>query len=405
MPWSPDATVTIGGTDYTAAALEGATLTLGRSDVYSQPSAGYATVTVLTTAGSAIQPAIGVPLTIDLDDSAGSPVRLFTGTVQSYSSATSSRGTVDVIITTVTAVGPLALMARRLVTATRALETDGDRIAWAIEQGLGITWETWTPATDTWADVDPTLTWGAVPPDLTEIDAGIYDVAALTDGSEQPAYTIAAEASGSGQGVLYETRDGVVGWANADRRILNAATPLELDPGEVSAEATVRSDAADLANQVAVTYAGGEVTADETVSIGVYGRYAANIQTTLADVNAATDVAALYLERHAYPAEALSDLFLRLDTGNVADALVDNLLEIEVNDAITLTSLPAGLGTPQLNVFVEGVRWTLGRRTSLGLVVSPAFLSVGPSRWSTVAADLAWSEVPPTLAWSDARSL
>lgn len=405
MPWTPDATVTIGTTNYTAAALEGATVTMGRADTYSQPSAGYATVTVLTTAGVALQPALGDPLIVELDDSAGSPVRLFTGTVQAWQSDTSARGTTDVVQTTVTAVGPLSRLSRRIVESTRSAETDGDRIAWAIEEGLGVTWETWTPATDTWDDVDPALTWGALPPDLTDVDAGLYQVAALTGGGETNAYVVAAEASGSGQGVLYETRDGAIGWANADRRALNAASPLELDPTELSAEATVTSDAANLANQIALTYASGEVTADETVSIGVYGRYAATISTTLADVSAATDVAALYLERHAFPSESLRDVFLRLDTGNVTDTIVDQLLEVEVNDALTLTSLPAGLGSPQLTVFVEGVRWTLGRRTGLGLTVSPAFLSIGPSRWSTVAPDLAWTDAPPTLTWSDARSL
>jgi len=405
MPWTPDATVTIGGTDYSGAALEGATVTRGRSDVYSQPSAGYATVVVLTTTGQALQPDLGVELTVDLDDSAGTPVRLFTGTVQSWSSTPSPGGETDVIATTVTAVGPLAKMARRTVAATRAEETDGARVAWAIEQGLGVLWETWTPATDTWADVDPALTWGGVPPELDDIDTGIYDVAALTSGDQASTYTIAAEAAGSGQGILYETAGGVVGFANEARRATNAATPLELDSGEVGIDVSVRSDAANLANHVTVVYASGEVTGDENVSVGIYGRYSAVIQTTLADVSAATNVAARYLERHAYPAQALDVLTLRLDTGNLADALIDDVLELETNDALEVTTLPAGLGDPQLVVIVEGVRWNLGRRTEVVLNVSPVFLSVGPSLWGTVAATLAWAEVPTTLTWEDARSL
>lgn len=405
MPWAPSATVTIAGSDVTAAVLEGATLFRGRSETYAQASAGYATVSLLTTVGAALQPAIGATLTVDLDDSAGSPVRLFTGTVQQYASTTASRGDSAVVETTVTAVGPLSTAFRRTTDAARAAELDGARIAWALTEALATTWEGWTPATGTWADVDASTTWAALPPDLGEVDSGVYSIAAFSSGTSRSAYAIAAEASGSGQGVIYETAGGAVGWANADRRATLIATGVELDQDEVAATVRSSSSAADLMNVIALAYDGGTVNAEDAGSIAVYGRYAGDVTTTLEDASAASDVATLYLERHAYPTDALYEIELGLETGSVPDAVVDELLDVNTNTAVILTDLPSGFGATTRTVFVEGVRWTLGRRTSLLLTVSPAFLSIGDVRWSGVTPTLAWSAVPSTLAWQDARSL
>ncbi len=45
--WTPDWTLTVGGVSYTNLTLADVTITSGRTDIYSQATAGYASFTIL----------------------------------------------------------------------------------------------------------------------------------------------------------------------------------------------------------------------------------------------------------------------------------------------------------------------------------------------------------------------
>ena len=80
--WTPEWKVTLnGGLDYTDLTLTNLTITSGRTDIYSQPSAGYCSVTIVNTDGSSIPLDINDDVLIQVKDSSGSFVNLFGGTI------------------------------------------------------------------------------------------------------------------------------------------------------------------------------------------------------------------------------------------------------------------------------------------------------------------------------------
>jgi hypothetical protein len=409
MTWSPNATVTIDGTDYTGETLERLTITRGRSDVYQAAPAGYARIQLIDLDGTGLPIDITQTLTITVEDTAAVDMTVFTGYITDISADIwdAGIGGTPKAVYSIIAVGPLARLSRRTVLAAgRPAETDADRVEAAIAAGLAISWEEFAGS---WTDIDPTATWDTIDPgfDPDLIDPGIFDLAALpaADGGYS-ALEVAEQASSSGDGYLYETLDGFVGWANADSR--NTATSYLDIPHDVIQAGGLRtaSSVSDIANRATVEYAGGAETSQDSNSIITYTLYAKRIQTILADASNASDRADQYVERHAYPAINLDSFTVRLDTIDSNDPLIDGLLEVTQNTPVNLTGLPATLGYTQIPGFVEGTTLALDRfRAELRLTVSDASLSLGSIRWSAVPQSLTWDDLPATLTWEDARSL
>jgi hypothetical protein len=409
MPWSPNATVTIGGADYTDETIGSVSITRGRDTVYSDPPAGYARIQLLDYAGTGLPVDIAETLEVTVEDTAAAAVTVFSGYVTDISADIYDAGLTGspAATYTIVAVGPLARLSRRTVLAAgRPAETDSDRVTAAIESGLAITWEEY-PAI-AWQDVDIATTWETVDPgyDPDLIDTAVFDLSALApaDGGYS-ALEVATVASNSGDGLLYETLDGFIGWDNADAR--GQVTSYLDIPASVIVAGGLRSSSSvsDLANRVTVDYDGGAETAQDSQSIIDYTLYERRISTTLANATNAGDRAETFVERHAYPAINLDSFTVRLDT--LADnALIDELIEVRSGTAVNLTGLPATLGYTQVPGFVEGTTLTFDRyRAELRLAVSDATLSFGSIRWSAVPQSLAWEDVSATLTWEDARSL
>jgi hypothetical protein len=404
--WTPVTTVTIGTVDYTGDTVGTVSIQRGRDNVYADPSAGFATVQLIDKTGTGITVDPGTTLTVDLDDSAGAPVRLFTGSVTDITKGLYDAGLAGTpaALVTLQAVGPLAKLSRRQVLAAgRSAETDGQRIAAALEAGLGATWEE-LPYT-AWEDIPADLTWvtfsGNYDPDL--VDAGLFDLIALDpqDGGYS-ALSVALDASRSGQGVLYETADGLVGWENADDRA--TATDFYDIPADLTLAAalTTSTSLADITNQVEVTYDGGAVTDSDTDSIPIYGRWERRIDTLLVNQTNAEQYAADYIRRHAFPAINLKQVSIRLD--GLDDITADELLDLDLNAPVNLEDVPATFGLPFLPGFIEGLGWRIDPfRAEATLLISDANLSTGDLRWSQIGSNLTWEDLPTTLTWQDWR--
>ena len=410
MSWTPDATVTLDGVDYTGETIDQVTITRGRDTVYQPAPAGYARVKLIDFAGTGLPIDITQTLEVTVKDTLGLDVTVFSGYVTDVDAEIYDPGIggTPAAVYSLYAVGPLARLSRRIVLAAgRPAETDGQRIAAAVAAGLAITWEEYP--SDAWQDVPADVTWATVDPgfDPALIEPGIFDVIALP--AEDGGYTaleVAEQASASGDGYLYETLDGFVGWANADSR--GTVTDYLDIPHDVIQSLGLRTNASvsDLANRVTVNYDGGAETSQDSESIQTYTLYSRIINTTLANASNASDRADQYVERHAYPAINLDRFSVRLDTIDGDDALIDALLEVAQNSPVNLTGLPATLGYTQIPGFVEGTTLTLDKyRAELRLAVSDATLSYGSIRWSAVPQSLTWDDLPATLTWEDARSL
>jgi hypothetical protein len=409
VTWRPEATVTLDGVDYTGETIGRLSITRGRRTVYDPAPAGYCRLELIDLPGTGLPIDIAETLEVTVEDSAGSPVTVFAGYVTDIAAGIYDAGIggTPAATYTLTAVGPLARLARRTVLAAgRPAETDGQRILAAVEAGLAVTWEEYP--SEAWQDVDAAVTWETVDPgfDSDLIEAGIFDLSALdaADGG-YTALEVAEEASASGDGYLYETLDGFIGWANADSR--GTATSYLDIPHDVIQASGLRtaSSVSDLANRVTVNYTGGAETSQDSESIQTYTLYSRIISTSLANASNASDRADQYVERHAWPAINLDQFSIRLDT--LTDTgLLDGLLEVAQNTPVNLTGLPATLGYTQIPGFVEGTTLTVDRhRAELRLNVSDATLSYGSIRWSAVPQSLTWTDLPATLIWEDARSL
>lgn len=407
MSWQPNPRVTIGATDFTQHAINRVTVNSGRATVYERPNAGYASVELIDVDG--IPPfRVGEELKVFIDRaqfvwegladswSALGPTWptigaqfvsevIFTGTVSDFTTEVAPTSNAPLITHTIQAVGPLSVLNRRQIYFDgRAQETDGARILNILTTALGT------------ALVDPSV-----------VEPGVFDLAAVpADDSGYNALLLAQETAFSGEGVLFETGDGFIGYTNADGRLENERTRvLDIPFGSLSVRGVrVLQQLADITNVVGVEYASGVVTAQDQESIDEFGRYESEIVTTLVNESNADARARQFLERHAVPSPVLDQLDFNLL--GIDDALRNNILELRPSEAIRLLNVPGRLGFLQFRGFVEGYRLTVDPYAAeLSFVVSNRRLSIGAQRWQQVLDTIAWQDVDPTLTWANATEV
>ena len=411
MTYQPNATVTINGVDLSGITLETVRVVRGREEVFAEPRAGYAICELIDLNGTGLGILPLQTMSITVDDSTGSPVDVFTGTISDTSVALYDAGEIDGTpksIVTVIAIGPLARLNRRVVlTAGRAAELDGDRIAAILEAGLaqpwdevGGTWATVATAATTWETIDPGF-------DLEEIDQpGQYQIAALPAAAEgYPALTQSYLTAQSARGIIFDTADGVVAYRDGDSRINTVLADgyTEIDAGIlIAGRLNPRSTQADVVNRVFVSYAGGVVETTNTTSLLNFGLLAASFETNLADQSAAEQWATDYLEDHASPVPTMREVAIRLD--GLDGVTLDLILTLDVNSPVNILGLPQTLevGT-NFPAFVEGLQFDIDRETvQLTLTISDAALSFASQEWAQVGALITWADVDVALRWEQA---
>jgi hypothetical protein len=408
--WSPVVTVTIAGTDFTGDTVDTLQLRRGRNNVYASIQAAVASITLLDKTGTGIVPSVADSVVVTLEDSAATPVTLFVGEVSDFSTSIYDAGirNTPAAQIRITAVSGLAKLQRRQVFATgRGVEKDGDRVLAVLLDGLAVPWEeaagVWDDyTTETWLTFEPSI-------DFTIVDTpGLFDISALAalDGGYSAGQT-AGEAGLSANGLLYETADGRIGYADGLRRFNNVALGYLPIPSAVltASQLSTSSQLADLANAVVVSYAGGEVTDTDPDSIEQFGRFTQQLSTSLQNLGDAETRAETFLETHSQPTVQFESASIRLEQ-DMNDTLRNNLLRLEVNDAVEIDTLPATLGLTTFTGFLEGVIFTVDPfRTNIDLLLSAANLSLGPVFWAAVANTIAWEDVDAALQWTNAGSL
>jgi hypothetical protein len=332
--WRPNPTVEIGGTDYTAQAIDRIRIFRGRRTVYERPNAGYASIS-LRDIGDMPDVQVGREVVVRIDDIYGIPFVLFTGTLSDWQSDAQPAQNGPVVTYRLQAVGPLATLNRRVIFFDgRAAENDAERVEATLVAALGT------------AGVDPAL-----------IDPGVFDLAALgTADAGYSALTVAQDAGFSGEGLLFENPDGLIGYTDADRRLINErAGALNIPFAELSAEGlSVLQQLADITNSVTVTYATGAVSDDDTGSIGLFGLFETELQTQLVNQSNAEARALQFLQRHATPRQILDTL--RFNLLSVGDSLRDGLLGLGPSSAVRVTGIPARVGFTEFRGVRGGVR-------------------------------------------------
>jgi len=409
MPYSVNPKVTINGIEYKDKTLEGVTLTNGRDTVDEQPRAGYATINIVTPDNTNPNIEIDERVVVQVDDSSGNPVTLWTGWVSDVENTIASYGEVGFLNEQrITAVGSLSKLNRRLVGgAGYAQEFDGDRVFDIIYETAGITWATYPPA-ETWADVDPLLTWQTVDLLIGNIDQpGDFELTAYT-GGENSGLALAQAAAASGLGILYEAPDGTINYddytSRTDDVSVNGFTTI--DPETIlAAGLSSVSRLSDLANDVEVTYGTNLSERDQdSNSIALYGTYAARIDTLLENQLDAEQRVQYYLDTRAFPRRTLNQINLALHLDQVSNTLRDSLLPMRISKPIRITALPTSIYPDAFAGFVEGFTWTINENELfLTLNVSEYGFSQLEMNWLQVPPNLEWQNVSATLEWQEAR--
>jgi hypothetical protein len=383
-PYKPEPAVVIGDQDFTGSTIGQVTIRRGRDSVYVEPAASYASVN-LRSVGTPLNLSIGSELSVTLNTTFGDRETLFRGRISDIEVQVTP-ATPLVGQYRLTAVGPLAGANRRQVLAAgRAVEKDGERAEAAIVDALGTA-----------------IVASA------QFDTGVFDVAALgTAVGGYTALSIAQEAAASGGGVVYETRAGLIAYADADRRATTlsddnfAIIPagiLDLDGMNAS------SSLSELANRIVLDWDAGTVIEEVQGSIDEFGLFVRRI-TTILENETDAETRAIDLAQNLSVPVFKADVF-RLLLNNAADPLRDVLVRVEPNDGVSFRQLPSVIGFTRLDAFVEGVEWRINPFTvELGLFASDERLSVGLVYWGRVTDTLEWDDVDPALQWQNVGRL
>lgn len=407
--WTPEWNLTInGGGDYTNLTLSNLTISSGRTDIYSQPRAGYCSVEIINLDVSPIVIDLNDSVTIKVKDSTGTFVNLFGGTVTDLQVEVISSGTGGVNeIIRVTALGALAKLTKTLTDGVLTKDFDGDQIYSILSAALFNTWNE-VPAALTWDAYTPTTTWAnAENAGLGDIDQpGNYELAARSS-STTDMYSLVRDLATSGLGYLFEDSQGRIGYADSTHRSQYLATNgyvfLSGNHALSRGIRTIRR-VGDLRNTVTIEYKNGaQQSASSADSIALYGPQAEIIQTSLENGADALAQAEFYLGIRAFPQDVFESITFSLGNPELDDSDRDNLLNVFMGQPLDIADLPINIVNGRFQGFVEGWTFKAGyNRLDLTLNVSPTAFSLQSVRWNDVSAAETWNTLSNTLEWIDA---
>ena len=404
--FNPDWRVTIGSTIYTDVTLSGLSITSGRTDIYSQPVAGYCSLTVINLDNSVFDFQVNQGMTLQLKDSTGTYRTMFGGNLTDITiEVVSAGGAGMATAASLTALGALSRLPKALTEGVLAKDLDGVQIEsiltdllvnnW-IEVPAALTWATY-PATETWATAQNT--------GLGEIDSGIYELQART-ADVTDVYSLASALAVSGFGYLYESSDGLINYASATHRqdylANNGYTTISANQG-LSAGIRTVTQSGDVRNVIALKWrAGTEEVLDQT-SIDQFGKLGQSITTTLHDHADATSQANRYLALRGYPRAKFESITFPITSPELSDEQRDALLGIFMGMPISLTDLPLNISGGQFQGFVEGFTWSVSLNSILLTInMSPIEFSLVAINWEQVNAAEQWNTLSNTLTWEKA---
>jgi hypothetical protein len=406
--WNPEWAIEVNGAgDITDLVIADLKITSGRSDIYSQPLAGYARFTVKNLDQSAITFDVNDSVLIKIKDSSGDYVPLFGGDISD----------IDVVIRTgepfitqditITAVGALSKLPKALTEGVLSKDFDGDQIYEILQDVLFDQWNE-VPAALTWATYEPTVTWAnAQNSGVGEIDRpGDYELTARS-ASTTDVYSLVTSLARSGLGYIYEDAQGRIGYADSTHRsqYLSANGYAYVDGGwAYAAGISTSKRLGDLRNKVTITYKNGqEETASDAESIATYGVQAENIQTSIENDVDALSQAEFYLDIRAFPQYQFKAITFPIDNPNIPDVSRDQAFGIFMGLPLDIENLPTNIAGGRYQGFVEGWTWTSRfNQLDLTVIVSPVAYSLQAFRWNSVPASETWNTVSPTLDWNNA---
>jgi hypothetical protein len=408
--WNPVWRVIVDGVTYTNLTLANLTITSGRTDIYSQPVAGYCQLAILNFDQTAIPMEINDGVTVEIKDSTNTYVPIFGGTITDLAVTINSIGSVDYNQRIeITALGALSRLPKSITTGVLAKDFDGNQMYELLEGLLFGQWNS-VPAALTWATYDATEIWtDAVNTGLGEIDRpGDYELD-QRDSNPSDYYTIASQIALSGLGYLYEDPQGRIGYADSTHRAQYFATNgyIDLSANDaLGAGFRTVTRSGDIRNKVTIRYKKDQnqsYTESDIASIGLYGELGQVIDTTLDKLIDAESQAEFYLALRAYPQAVFDSITYQLVSPELSDTDRDALINVFMGLPLNIVDLPPNVANGEFQGFVEGWTFRAGYNTlELTITVSPLAFSLQAFRWNSVPAVETWNTLNPTLDWLNA---
>jgi hypothetical protein len=409
--WNPIWRVTINGINYENYVLANLTATSGRSNIYEQAQAGYLNLQLYNVTQSQVNININDAVGIAIKDSSDTFVPIWGGSVTDLSVEVTSGGSVAINqVISIVALGALSRLPKANWLTNLSRDFDGNQILeiltdllinnWS-EVPAALTWGTYTPATETWADAQNV--------GLGEIDTpGNYDIAAR---SADPidVYSLVSAIATSGLGYIYENAQGQISYADSTHRTqyLAANGYVDVSAAEALAQGIkIQTRSGDVRNDVTIKYganSNSEVSDEDLNSVAVFGRLGQIITTTLHDGADATAQAAFYLTLRAFPQPMMQSITYELTNPELDDADRDSLINIFMGLPLRISDLPDNMTSGQYGGFVEGWQFSAGYNTlSVTALLSPLAYSIQALKWQEVSVSEAWNTITNTLTWENA---
>jgi hypothetical protein len=409
--WNPIWRVTINGINYENYVLANLTATSGRSNIYEQAQAGYLNLQLYNVTQSQVNININDAVGIAIKDSSDTFVPIWGGSVTDLSVEVASGGSVAINqVISIVALGALSRLPKANWLTNLNRDFDGNQILevltdllinnWS-EVPAALTWGTYTPATETWANAQNV--------GLGEIDTpGNYDIAAR---SADPidVYSLVSAIATSGLGYIYENAQGQISYADSTHRTqyLAANGYVDVSAAEALAQGIkIQTRSGDVRNDVTIKYganSSSEVSDEDLQSIAVFGRLGQIITTTLHDGADATAQAAFYLTLRAFPQAMMQSITYELTNPELDDVDRDSLINIFMGLPLRISDLPDNMTAGQYAGFVEGWQFQAGYNTlSVTALLSPLAYSIQALKWQEVSVSEAWNTISNTLTWENA---
>jgi len=404
--YTPTYRVTIAGVVQTSTTLQDGTITYGRNDFFEATQPSYCNIELLNLDGTSPVVELLDTVLIEVTDSTGAYIKLFTGEVSGVYNRFEGAGLSGKPNTLqIQAIGALGLLVKRYAGGVAyPEELDGARIQRILEETLFVAWEDLSN-TQTWNDFT-TETWANYGVQgIDTIDAGRYEMLARS-AQVQQAYELTDITQQSGLGYLYDTADFEIGYADAERRSENYTTNLiELDANLVNADIQTRLQTADIVNSVVIQYDDPvlEVVAQNDTSINTYGLLEEIRSTILAETADATEQATNFVNYRGTPKASLEEITVNLAHSDMTNTVRDNLLGVSMDTLLYLDNVPVGL-LPEgyFEGFVEGWTWTLGRKNlELAMSVSNSIYSTLDVQWEDYNSAIQWQNLDNATRWLD----
>lgn len=409
MTWLPEWRVTVGDDVYTT--VTSVSYATGRLDIDRQPTAGYCRVEIINTTGADFTINVTEPITLELKNSSGTYITVFSGEVSDFNIGVRSPEESGYITTgTILGVGTLAKLTKAIYNTALAEGLDGAQIAAILGAALNLNWNEITP-TVTWATYPATTTWNEAESYVGTIDSGFYTMISQTASATAKSQTLADQIANSALGQVYESAsDGLVNYDDADHRsnYLAAYGYTFLDGAYATPSSiTSQTQTARIRNSLIYKYStgyGSTYSASDADSIASYGLYEKSFDSNIKNLADITDIATRELNLRKTPKASLGAITFKLDNPDMPSAMLDDLISIFFGEPVLIHNLPSNLLGGTFEGFVENVALRATPSfTEITLYITATEFSLSTTQWETILpSTITWATTNATLIWNNA---